>query len=686
MAEKKTVSSQAGGDEFFNEGQYTGRGILVGRAGRSVVMPDQPLPDYDSPSVVAYQGELRAESGRSVMALVSAPKFPARYDILNHMRGNITGVLRVADWGYASFPGESEPRLVIMVDRPGGPRVMTALTAQPPVIAEENLITAILRPIVTGLKDLATRNVSHRAIRPTNLFYADSTRRMVVLGECVSVPPAFDQPDSFETIESAMCAPIGRGSGGMPEDLYSLGVTILTLMIGRDPILDRTPQTLLEQKISMGSYTALVGKSRLPIPVMEALRGLLSDSERDRWTLSDLEMWMDGRRLSPKQPRMPIHASRPFTFHGQEYDTARGLAIAFANHHEQAAAAIRTKVLDGWVRRSLGDELRGNALQTAVSASSVNINGRNSEDRLVARACMALDPEAPIRFRGFGIHPDGISYALSASQDNSDLRRILGEIIHARLPGMWAGLQERPRAEDLRLAQILDRMPPIIDNVQPGFGLERVLYELNAAEPCHSPLFQGYFVWDAHGIIPALEAVASKPNRPNLTIDRHLAAFMATRMRRNNEDIIRIVMSSEAETRNMAILRLLAGVQEQLNIGPAPNLCQWLLGNLESVANGFRHPLRRERILARLKRVVSSGRLRDLLDVVDDTTERHADELEFHAAAEEYAHLKIAIAEHDVTVNERLYHAISFGEQVAAVIGGTLISVSLAVSIFIWLF
>ncbi|MCX8506764.1 MAG: serine/threonine protein kinase, partial [Alphaproteobacteria bacterium] len=487
MAEKGANSSAQSGEEFYNDGQYNGPGILVGRAGRTVIMPDQPLPEYDSPTALAYHCVSRADSNRSLIAMICAPKFPARYDILTHMRGNISGVLRVADWGLAQFPGEDGPRLVIVMDRPGGPRVMANLTSKNAPISEENLVNFFLMPALMSLKELGARNVSHRGIRPTNIFYTDPSRRMMMLGDCVTSPPAYNQPDSFETIESAMCSPIGRGSGGISEDLYSLGVTMLSLLLGYDPMGERSQETLLEQKIEMGSYTALVGQARVPIGVMEALRGLLNDTVRERWTLNDLEMWIDGRRLSPRQPKMPHHSARPFNFIGRDYSTARGLSMALATHFDQAPMAIRTKILDGWVRRSLGDEIRANALQSALSATANNATGRNSEDRLVARVCIALDPEAPIRFRGFGVNVDGLAYALSASTDNADLRRILTEIIHARLAVAWVGLQERPMGEALRLAQMLDRMPQIIDNVQPGFGMERVLYELSQAEPCHSP-------------------------------------------------------------------------------------------------------------------------------------------------------------------------------------------------------
>ena len=136
----------------------------------------------------------------------------------------------------------------------------------------------------------------------------------------MTAPPAYDQPESYETIESAMCSPIGRGSGGTAEDLYSLGVTLLTLLLGYDPIGERSQQTLLEQKIEMGSYTALVGQARVPISVMEAIaRSCLTIRYANA---GHLVIWKCGLMVAASahvNRKCRMHSSRPFNFMGRDY-------------------------------------------------------------------------------------------------------------------------------------------------------------------------------------------------------------------------------------------------------------------------------------------------------------------------------------------------------------------------------
>ena len=81
----------------------------------------------------------------------------------------------------------------------------------------------------------------------------------MVLGDCISSPPAIAQA-VFETIESgAKALPAGRG-GSSTNDLYSLGVTILAL-IGHVPMAKRMNKS--SEKLTHGSYNALVGRERL---------------------------------------------------------------------------------------------------------------------------------------------------------------------------------------------------------------------------------------------------------------------------------------------------------------------------------------------------------------------------------------------------------------------------------------
>ncbi|MFY8105892.1 MAG: hypothetical protein ACOVKO_03180 [Elstera sp.] len=651
---------------------------------RFLVYSDQALPQLDSGDSFAFHAQLKADTARPFYALLPPADMPARTDMLEAMRNfNVPGLLKVAEWGKIYWPPEKRHRFAIVLERPGGVRVFPDLKVPQPPLQEEDLITGFLTPLLPAIREFGGRMLSHRAIRPNNIFYADAGRRSMVLGECVSSPPAFDQPAVFEPIESAMAHPTARGNGNNADDLYSLGITMLFLILGRNPVSDLDEERVLANKIEFGSYATLVGQARLPLSLMEPLRGLLTDDPRERWTLQDLDMWLAGRRQSPKQPKLPQRASRPFVFNEVEYFNTRSLANALAKDYINAVTVVRSKQLDAWLRRSLNDEPRAEAMQQAVSSTANHISaGRGSEDRLVARACVPLDPAAPIRYRGFGLNVDGIGPALASAMQHRERRQLIAEVISSRLPIHWISAQAKPRPEDLRAVQLLDRLPTMIDNPSIGYGVERCLYELNPGEHCHSPIFDREYVADLSHIVPALERMARRSNRPESPLDRHIVAFIAARARRMNDDVIKGLQNPDTATRALAVLRLLASVQDQTNSGPAPALAQWLAGMLGGVVGSYHHRKRREKIGERVRRAAMDGQMSELLSVVDDEAERASDTRGFNEAASEYRAIEYQLKQFETEKPRRDDESRHFGEQLAAAIGGLLVSVVTAVTIF----
>jgi hypothetical protein len=610
---------------------------------------------------------------------------PQRVDYMESMRSyNLHGLMQTAEWGMIDWPGETRRRFVVVLDRPGGNRVMPSLDAPQTPISEEDLVTGLLQPLLPSLKELAGRGLAHRAIRPDNLFYVDGGRRGMVLGEGVSAPPAYDQPAVFETIECAMCDPIGRGEGTQANDLYALGVTLLFLLLGRNPVANTDDQEVLANKIEFGSYSALVGSYRVPLGLMEALRGLLSDDLKERWTVADLDMWLSGRRQSPKQAKLPQRSSRPFIFEDIEYSNARSLAHAFSIHYGEAGNVMRNKALDSWLRRSLGDEPRADALQNAVSSTAAAIaGGKGGEDRIVARGCIALDPPSPIRYRGFGVSVDGIGWALAASLNDRDRRQLVSEIISSRLPIHWVAAQAKPKAEDLRAVQTLEKLPAMIDQVGIGYGVERCLYELNPSQRCLSPMFDRAYITSIQQVLPALEIVAQRNDRTDTPLDRHLVAFIAARAQRTVDELLRALATNDAAARNLAMLRLFAAIEEQQeSLMPVPHLAKWIAGLLDPVVNAFHHRRRRDKMAQLVQATAEQGILSELLKILADDREKQFDTDGFGAAAAEYREIDQQIRDIEGSFPVRMDDARLLGEQFAAAAGGLLVSVATAFAVF----
>src|SRR5918994_194633 len=279
----------------------TGRNLEpVNLAGRYEILPGTPLPSLDGPGGAAFAVRALRDRKIDVFARVGTLGVPARMDLLSGIRGiEHVALMRMIEWGIVDWPVDGMKRIVFILENPGGRRPMKSLNGTREQMTEEQITPAV--------------------IQPANIFLRDQGTSGIMLGECVSAITSFGQAPLLLTTERAMAQPSGRGVGTTADDIYALGITILLLFMGRNPIRQLDDEAMLQAKIDRGTYPALVGTSRISLNLMEPLRGMLADDPKQRWSLNDLELWLSGRRLSPRQPQVPRKASRPFDFSGTLY-------------------------------------------------------------------------------------------------------------------------------------------------------------------------------------------------------------------------------------------------------------------------------------------------------------------------------------------------------------------------------
>ena len=108
-------------------------------------------------------------------------------------------LLKPHDWGVSDWPIENRRCPIVIVDRPLGSRVMPSLDARMRPMNEDLVARLLIRPAAEFLELIANQNLTHRAIRPDNVFYSDAEQTRMFWGT-VSSPPAIAQPTVFETI------------------------------------------------------------------------------------------------------------------------------------------------------------------------------------------------------------------------------------------------------------------------------------------------------------------------------------------------------------------------------------------------------------------------------------------------------------------------------------------------------
>ncbi|HYM04129.1 MAG TPA: serine/threonine-protein kinase [Stellaceae bacterium] len=651
--------------EAVTEGGTGGKASV--RLGESFdIYPDRPLPELRSPNAPAYMAVDRDRPTGSSFALICDANHPPRLDAISAQHGlRGEAMLLPQQWGIVDWPLGDRRSFAIILDRPSGGRLAQALTDRIDPIKEDDLVHNLLPPLTASLRELASSGLTHRAIRPTNLFYRDAARRVLVLGDSLSAPPAAFQPMALEPIESAMAMAAGRGNGNPGDDLYALGATIIFLLLGYHPTTGISDEQVLAEKVSRGSYNALLRGKRVGGAIVELLRGLLNDDLRERWGVQDVEMWLEGRRMTPKPPALAKRATRAFQFVGQDFFTARALAHAYSRDPLAAVKALKGQDFEIWMERSLNDETRSKMLDIAMS------DGRDSglsghDERLVARVCIALDPQAPVRYKNFSAMVDGFGTMLVAAFRGQGQAQTIAEALAGRLPQFWFSAQSELKPENVPILKGFERLRLYLDDRRPGFGIERILYEMNPGLHCLSPMIETDFVVEASGALKALERASERRTGDDLVIDRHLAAFLASRFRLGGDDWHDSLASADMAQRVLGALYLLTRLQTTYGPPAAPALAQRIGRQIPAVIERFHNRARRKRLSGEFPKLVSKGNLGSLLSLVDNAAERQRDAFGFHYAQREFATIERELTVLRIDTPKRPERAVQLGARYAA--------------------
>ena len=617
---------------------------LVLVADRYRVHPDEPIPALDGPEgVKAYNVTDERGAPKALFALVCRTDVAPRTEVLNQFsRFSRLPMISPLRWGAAYWPPERGRRFIIILNQPSGERILPSADATIEPWREDRVVRVVMHPLLPMFKELGDRLLTHRAIRADNLFFADATRDAVILGECFSGPPAMAQPSIYEPIDSAMAMPEGRGHGAPADDYYALGVLILVLICGGNPVPNLSEQEIVEAKISKGSYAALVGDTRLSLPMVEVLRGLLCDDPEERWRHDDVQLWLNGRHLSPKQALLPPKAARLFPFEGVEYNNAPALSNAMGRNWSQALQVIKSNDLERWIRRSLSDDARADAVGAATQAV-IGIGGGTAsslEDRLLSRVLIALDFQAPLRYKQVAARIQGLATAFAVNYHDEQRRQTFAELMLHKLPQQWIEAQPQVRADYVAFARTFDLVILHLTKPRIGYGLERALYSLNPSWPCQSPLLRNDYVAELADLLPAFERLAQEGKTERLPVDWHIAGFISARMKSApDRAFAELTHEEDAATYNLGIVRLLAEVQDAAGPSRVPHLAGWCAAMLKPRIDKFRNRSRREQMMTALQDVAAKGSLAALLHLAANPARQAADEEGFRRAKAEFASL-----------------------------------------------
>ena len=635
-------------------------------------------PPLGAGGQIAFAVRDHRQGRRDLMAVQVSRELPARAVALSTLAGQqIDGMILPVTHGAGRMQGGREGYFVVQ-PMATGRALIDPILPMPP-LGERALIDQVLRPAALALDRLTQLGLTHRAIRPDNVFLARDGAA-VLLGGAWAAPPGALQNAIFEPPYSAMCHPSGRGEGSAADDVYALGVLLISAAIGTVPLAGLSADEVIHRKLERGSFAALVGQYRLPAAIADLARGMLAEDPEHRpppLLLAD-PLAARSRRVAA---RPPPRAQVPIELANMAVRDARMLAFAAFRAPEEGLRLLRGAEIDAWLRRALGDPLLAAKVDEAVRAARdpQHIEAGTADQLLLLRCISVLDPLAACCWQGVALFPDGIGPLAAAADGRADrggLHHAITSLLLGDGLGVWG--QARGDRVDISLLRLDWRQNRLLLHI-PGWagGFARLRYALNPLLPCLSPLVSESCVVRLSDLLPALERAAR--GVAGGLVDEEVAAFISARFKGRMDSELETLATAENPQidppghRGLATLRVLARLASNVSEQRWVAIAETVLRDAEAAAGRWHSETSRAERLERLRAAAAHGALVTMVQILDDPASLRHDQLQAQAAETQIADLERQLADIGARVSLRRAAARCTAQEIAAACGTILL-------------
>ncbi len=625
--------------------------------GRFAVDTSQILLDAGG-GLQAYLARDRLVSDRRRVALAVSRDASPRLRALKILTDPVDNLMVPLGHGIAPLPGGKTDGYFVICTPPPGPPLSASLAAWP----EKILADLVLRPVARVLEALQNRKLTHRAIRLNNVFQA-APGQPVTLGAGWAAPAAMHQPVVFESPYNAICHPAGRGDGLIADDVYALGVLLLTLLTGSIPMANMDDATIIRWKIEQGSFAALTHDISINGQFAELLRSMLADDPDHRPLpdqLSDPSI-LRGRRVVARAAR---RSQQALMLSDIAVFDARMLALALLSDQKKASQFLRNGMITQWLRRGLTDASLAAQIEELLRERLADTAaGTRGDALLVMRTISTINPRMPLCWNGIALWPDALPALLAqALVVQGELLIAVEDLLTSDIVAIWSrgeARQGRPEVPDFSAHR---------SQIPGPTALLRLFYGLNPMLPCRLSTMMAAWITQMPELMRFLEQNADAAG--DSLIDPHLSAFIAARADRK----IEMQVGTLATTRKTGTVRLnemllLKDLQARYHPAPLPKLAKWVAARLRPELERWRNKPRREALNARLDALAQAGFLSRLIDLIEDAGSRLQDAAGAAQAELELATIDAEVAAIDNDDRLRLADAERFGQAIAGGIG-----------------
>lgn len=583
----------------------------------------QSLPWLDCNGAKAYRVIDRIDTKRGLFALICSNKTCPRSTILPYIKSiECRSLMKLVEFGIVTWLPEKSRNLALIYKLPYG-KVFEGGKTSLDIRSSEKFKSTLIN-LLSAIEALKNYNITHRAIRADNIYYANAEKTEIMLGDCCASFPAFYQPSAYETIENMLSIPEGRGNGSEKNDIYAIGALMMALYLGHEIVPEMSTPELLRIKLKKGSYQALLADDHIPNQISPVLRNLLNDNIENRLNYIQAYNLLDGKTGNYSSSTVTDRPKRTISFNGEKFYNARDFAIAISNAPTEAYELVESGKLLDWIKNGLENEKLAGKIEKLLTTYP---EGTTSTDIIISKICILLMPDLPLKLNNLCLFPDGAPKAIFYALRNGMETKPFYELFSAELIKLWYQEQEHMRspanAAEFRI---------YINRQDIGYGLDRIMYDFDDDIPCVSSLLGDEFVNSPTRILRALDNTYSKQIVKSMPYDRNIIAYLRCKMGKKIDGILTDLATGKDYLQASTILRLYTSMQNKFGPAQLPHLSQWLASSSISIIKSY-HNLKYQKFLEReLLKINKNGKLHELCDILEDEEARNKDKANYTKA------------------------------------------------------
>lgn len=492
-----------------------------------------PLADFSTDFADAFAViDTEDEAATDNYALVFKKNLPIRLsEIVMFSTLKIEGIILPKTYGISRIPLlANEVYFIAIMPKPKG-QSLKSLMDNGIKFDEGFLMNKVVRPVLNTLNHLHRNSIAYGKLNPFNIFLDENG--MATLGEVISEACGHSQLPFYETTELAQAQRFGKGNGSEAIDYYALGITLFALTSGK-LFVEIDTKEMIRAKLYRGTYEVLTTIGHIPNKMTTLIKGLVIDNAGQRWGWDEVDGMLHGKVYSDKISDTDF-ISRAIIFNGKDFYSRKSLAYAMCQDWDLAAEFIKTDKIKKWLQSSASEEIVVEILHSVnfqIPAGKIaDTRVFSVDDERLIRTLILMDPDGPIRIHNVAFHKEGIGLLLVSSL-NSGFADVVQVVAGALISNIFNSFEYISTISGNQ-NNISDLIPiykciEFITRGEPGFGIERCIYDLNPMLTCQSHLVKEDFCLSGKDVLKYLEE--KNISYEEIVSKKTLSCFIASKL------------------------------------------------------------------------------------------------------------------------------------------------------------